>query len=63
MADGESGASTDPGWLQSEFNLMMGIFEQVRLRTDARNTVGMVCQPFRASGLQADKAYTQRRTV
>ena len=55
-------ASTDPGWLQSGFDLLTGLFEHVGLQTNVRKTVGVVCRPFRAAELQADKAYTQRMT-
>ena len=50
-ADGESGifntddgvvTSTDPGWIQSEFNFLTGMFDQVGMRKDVRKTVGMV---------------------
>ena len=53
-------ASTDPGWLQSEFDLMMGLFDRVGLRTNVRKTVWMVGRPFWTSGVRSDKAYTQR---
>ena len=35
-------ASTDPGWIQSEFDIVTGIFDRVRLRKNIRKTVGMV---------------------
>ena len=44
--DGGMLASTDPGWLQSEFDMLVGIFDQVGLRTNIRKTVGMVCRTF-----------------
>ena len=28
-------ASTDPGWIQSAFNFMMGLFDQMGLQTNA----------------------------
>ena len=68
-ADGESGifyaddgvvASTDPGWIQSAFDLLTGLFDQAGLRTNVRKTVGMVCRTFRAARVRADKAYTRR---
>ena len=71
MADGESGifnakdgvvASTDPGWLQSAFDFVTGLFEWVGLQTNVRNTVGMVCRPCREARARADKAYTRRTT-
>ena len=51
---------TDPGWIQSVFGMLTGLFEQVGIRTNIRKTVGVVCRPFRESGLQADKVYTRR---
>ena len=54
--------STYPGWLQSAFDTLMGIFDWVGLRTNVRKTVEMVCRPFRAAGVQADEAYTRRMT-
>ena len=42
-------ASTNPGWLQSVFDTLMVIFDQVVVQTNVCKTVGMVCHPFRAS--------------
>ena len=53
-------ASTNPVWLQNEFDTLTGIFDRVGLRTNVRKTVGMVCQPCWAVGVQADKAYKRR---
>ena len=55
-------ASTDPGWLQSAFNLLTGLFDWVVLRTNVRKTVGMMFQPCQATGVRADKAYTRSMT-
>ena len=55
-------ASTDPGWIQSEFYALTGIFDWVRLRTNFRKTVGMVCRPCWESGVRADEAYTRHMT-
>ena len=41
-------ASTNPVWLQTAFDTLMGLFDRVGLRTNIRKTVGMVCQPRRA---------------
>ena len=49
-----------PGWIQSAFDTLMGLFDQVGLRINIHKTVGMVCRPFRTSGVRADKAYTRR---
>ena len=48
--------STDPGWIQSLFGMLTGLFNQVGLRNNVRKTVGMVCQPCWAAGVRADKA-------
>ena len=61
-ADGKMVASTDPGWIQLEFYTLTGIFDRVGLRTNVRKTVGMVCRPFRAAGVQVDEAYIRRMT-
>ena len=55
-------ASTEPEWLELEFDTLRGLFDQVGLRTNTCKTVGVVCRPCRADGLRADKAYTQRVT-
>ena len=55
-------ASTDLGWLQSVFDTLKGLFGWVGLRTNVCNTVGMVCRPCRAAGVQAYEAYTRQIT-
>ena len=55
-------ASTYPGWLQSAFYTLMGLFDRVGLRTNIRKTVGMACQPCRAARVQADEAYKRKMT-
>ena len=35
-------ASTDPGWLQTMFAMITGLFDRVGLRTNVRKKVGMV---------------------
>ena len=42
--------------------MLMGIFDRVGMKTNVRKTVGMVCHPCRAVGVQADEAYTRRIT-
>ena len=34
--------STDPGWLQLEFDTLTGLFDRVGIKKKLRNTVGMV---------------------
>ena len=55
-ADNGLVSSTDLGWLQYVFYTLTVLFEQVGLRTNVRNTMGMVCKPCRSSGVQADEA-------
>ena len=50
--------STDPGWLQSEFDTLTGLFDRVGLRKNVSKTAGMVCSPCWAAGVRADKSYT-----
>ena len=45
-ADNGLVASKETGWIQSEFGMLKGIFDWVRLRTNVRKTVGMVCTAF-----------------
>ena len=54
--------STKPGWLKTAFDTLTGIFDWVGMKTNVKNTVGMVCHPCRAAGLRSDKAYTRRVT-
>ena len=49
--------STDPVWLQTAFNILMVIFDQVGLQTNTRKTVGVVFQPCRAVRVWSEKAY------
>ena len=44
-ADNGMVASIDPGWLQSDFDTLRGIFDWVGLQTNVCKTVGMVCIP------------------
>ena len=53
-------ASNNLGWIQTAFDMLTGILDRVGLRKNFRKTVGMVCQPCRADGVWADKAYKRR---
>ena len=55
-------AFTGPGWLQSSFDFLTGLFDWVGLRKNVCKTVSMVCMPCRTYGVRADKAYTHRMT-
>ena len=48
-ADNRMVASTKPVWLQTTFDMLTGIFEQVMLNTNVQKTVGMVCHPCQAA--------------
>ena len=51
-ADSGLVASIDPGWLQSRFDTLTGIFDRVGLQTNVRKTVGMVWRPCWGEGRQ-----------
>ena len=55
-------ASTDPGWIQTAFDTLTGIFDWVGLKKNVRKTIGMFCHPCRADRVRADEAYTRRMT-
>ena len=46
-------ASSEPGWLQGAVSTLVGLFDRVGLRTNVRNTVGMVYFPCQAEGTQS----------
>ena len=47
-------------WFQLEFNTLTGLFDRVGIRTNIHKIVGMVCRPYRAADVQAEKAYTRQ---
>ena len=53
-------AYTNPGWLQTAFDTLIGIFDRAGMNMNVRKTVGMVCHPCREAGVRSDEAYTQR---
>ena len=55
-------ASSDPRWIQGEFNTLVGLFDRVGLRTYVRKTVGMVFRPCQAAGTQSGAAYVRHIT-
>ena len=61
-ADSGMVAYTNPRWLQTVFDMLIGIFYRVGLKINLRKTEGVVCHPFRAAGLRADKAYIRQMT-
>ena len=48
--------STNPGWIQTAFDELTGLFNRVGLQTNDRKTVGMVCEPCLAAGVRSEKA-------
>ena len=59
-ADNGMVASTNPGCIQTVFDTLTGIFDQVGLNKNVRKIVGMVLRPCQAAEVRADKAYTRR---
>ena len=56
-------ASNNSGWLQIAFGILMVLFDQVGLKMNVQETVGVVCHPYRADGAWAYESYTRRMTV
>ena len=54
--------STNPVWIQWLFGVLIGLFEQVGLRTNVTNMVAMVCQPGPIAGQQSTTSYGQQMT-
>ena len=59
-ADNSMVASSDPRWLQGDFNTLVGLFDRVGLRTNAGKTFFMVCRPYQATGNLLEAAYGKR---
>ena len=55
-------ALSDPRWLHSVFDTLVGLFDRVGLRKTFGKTVGMVCRPCRAAENQPQAAYGRRVT-
>ena len=51
-------ASRDPVWLQSSFDILVGLFECIGLFTNATKTKVMTCMPGRIREGYSDEAYT-----
>ena len=45
-ADGDMVTLSDSCYLQGAFNILVGLFDRVGLRTNFGKTVGMVCRPY-----------------
>ena len=61
-ADDGMVASSDPRWLQGDFNTLVGLFDRVGLRTNVGKTVIMVCHPCQAAGNLLEEVYGRRVT-
>ena len=47
-------APTYPGWIQSEFDMPMGLFDRVGLCTNVCKNVRIVCTPYWEARVQVD---------
>ena len=61
-ADESIVASSDPRWLQWEFDTLVSLFYWVGLRTNVGKTVSMVFRPCQAAGTQSVAAYGKKMT-
>ena len=55
-------AARDATWLQSAFDVLVGLFERVGLQTNTLKTKTMTCLPGYISGSLSDAAYKRRMT-
>ena len=55
-------ASSDPGWLQGDFNTLVTLFDQVGLHTNGGKMVAMVFRPCQAAGTQSELEYERQMT-
>jgi hypothetical protein len=55
-------ASRDPVWLQSSFDILVGLFERIRLFTNASNTKVMICILGRIREGYIEEEYTNIRS-
>ena len=62
FADDGMVASSEPRWIQWEFDTLVSLFEWVRLWTNVGKTFSMVCRPCQASGTQLVAAYGRKMT-
>ena len=49
-------------WLQSDFDILMVVFELLGLKTNVKNMLGMSFQIWHISGRHSDSAYTHQIT-
>ena len=53
---------SEPQWKKGAFKNLVGLFDRVGLRKNARKTVGVVCHPCQAAGNLLEAAYGRRVT-
>ena len=56
-ADDSMIASSDPGCLKAACSTLLGMFDQMGLKTNVGKTVGMVFRPCQVAGTQSKAAY------
>ena len=61
-ADNSMVASSDPTWIQGEFNALVVLFDRVGVQTNSGKTVSMVCHPCQATGNRTQATYGRRLT-
>ena len=61
-ADDVMVALSDPQWLHSAFNTLVGLFDKVGLQKNVGKTVGMVCHLCQETGNLSEAAYGRRVT-
>ena len=59
-AENKMVASTNTGWIQTAFDMIMGLFDWMILQKNDTKILGVVCHPGQAARVWADKAYTWR---
>ena len=58
-ADNGLVTSTDPVWMQGEFDILTVLFDRVGLQENVRKRVRMIFCPCRSAGNQSKAAYKQ----
>ncbi len=55
-------AARCPEWLQSSFNILINLFEQISLRMNAKKTKVMMCLPGKIQVAQMEEEYASQQT-
>ena len=61
-ADDDLVAFMDTVWMKGVFGTLTRLFDKVRLYTNAGNTVGVICRPYRTAGTQLETLYELHMT-